>query len=79
MDGWKDLIGVKGQNRDEDTTSLRHMTGTDNVHFTREGYENLAAAIHATINTRKSVSAARSTVAGTEAAERSNNTSGGDS
>jgi hypothetical protein len=68
MDGWKDLVGVKGQNRDEDMTSLRHVTGTDNVHFTKEGYENLAAAIHATINTRRSVSAARSNVAGTEAA-----------
>ncbi len=68
MDGWKDLIGVKGQNRDEDVTSLRHVTGTDNVHFTREGYENLAAAIHATINTRRCVSAALSNVAGTNAA-----------
>jgi lysophospholipase L1-like esterase len=59
MDGWKDLIGVKSQNRDEDVTSLRHVTSTDNVHFTREGYENLVAAIHATINTRRCVSAAR--------------------
>ncbi len=49
MDGWKDVIGVTGQSREENMVSLRHLTGSDNEHYTREAYENLAMAIHSTI------------------------------
>jgi hypothetical protein len=55
MDGWKDMIGVKGQSQEEDLVSLRHLSGTDNVHYTREAYENLALAIHSTICKKESV------------------------
>ncbi len=55
MDGWKGVIGTRGQSREEDMVLLRHVSGADNVHFTRDGYENLAAAIHATIHSRENV------------------------
>jgi hypothetical protein len=57
MEGWKDLLGGRGMNRKEDIVTLRHITGADNVHYTREGYENLAMAIHNTIVTRTKISA----------------------
>ncbi len=44
--------------------SLRHVSGADNIHYTRDGYENLAASIHATIHSREIVSASCN-VAGT--------------
>jgi hypothetical protein len=54
-DRWKDIIGVKGQNREEDIVSLRHVSSADNAHFMIDAYENLAAAIHATIHSGENV------------------------
>ncbi len=64
MEGWKDVIGARGSSREDDLVSLRHVSGSDNVHYTRDGYENLAGSIHTTIHSRESVSASRN-VAGT--------------
>jgi hypothetical protein len=64
IDGWKDVLGTRGHSREEDMVSLQHVSGADNVHFTRDGYDNLAAAIHATIHSRENVSASCN-VAGT--------------
>jgi hypothetical protein len=55
MDRWKDIIGVKGQNREEDIVSLRHVSSADNAHFMIDAYENLAAAIYATIHSGENV------------------------
>ena len=59
MEGWRDIVGVENSTRKEDITSLRHVTGSDNVHFTREGYENLASSIHSTVTEKVQISAAR--------------------
>jgi hypothetical protein len=32
MEGWRDLLGVKNANKEEDIVSLRHITAVDNVH-----------------------------------------------
>jgi hypothetical protein len=64
MEGWKDVIGTRGSSREDDLVALRHVSGSDNVHYTRDGYENLAGSIHGTIHSRESVSASCN-VAGT--------------
>jgi hypothetical protein len=57
LDGWRDLIGVKGQDRKESIHSLSQVTAADNVHFTKEGYENLAHAINSTIGEKEKITA----------------------
>jgi hypothetical protein len=54
MEGWKDVIGTQGSSREDDLVALRHVSGSDNVHYTRDGYENLAGSIHGTIHSRES-------------------------
>ncbi len=33
---------------EDEIVSLRHITGVDSVHYSKEGYEQLASAIHET-------------------------------
>jgi hypothetical protein len=37
MEGQRDVLVVKNANRADDIVSLRHVTGTDNMDFTRDG------------------------------------------
>jgi hypothetical protein len=60
MDGWTDILGVKHTSREENVSSLCHFTSADGVHFTRDGYENLANAIHNTVMSRNKSAAANS-------------------
>jgi hypothetical protein len=46
-DGWKDILGVENTTREDNISALRHFTGVDNVHYMKDGYENLAGAITA--------------------------------
>ncbi len=55
LEGWRDLIGVKGQDQKESIHSLSQVTAADNVHFTKEGYENLAHAIDSVIGSREKI------------------------
>jgi hypothetical protein len=57
LDGWRDLIGVKGQDRKDSIHSLSQVTAVDNVHFTKEGYENLAHVINSTISEKERLTA----------------------
>jgi hypothetical protein len=64
LEGWRDLIGVKGHHRKESIHSLSQVTAADNVHFTKEGYENLAHAIDSVIGSKEKITAGN-TSAGT--------------
>jgi hypothetical protein len=53
----EDLLGVRGQCRKDNINSLGQVSATDSVHYTKEGYENLANAIDAIICTKDKISA----------------------
>jgi hypothetical protein len=53
----EDLLGVRGQCRKDNINSLSQVSATDSVHYTKEGYENLANAIDAIICTKEKISA----------------------
>jgi hypothetical protein len=57
MEGWTSLLGAKYPSRQENVNALRHITAADGVHFTRDGYENLATAIHNTITSKDKLAA----------------------
>ncbi len=69
MAGWKDLLGVENHSRPEDIVSLRHVTGSDNVHFTRGGYKTMVEAV-SKILTQNFKIAAVSSVSGNQAGKR---------
>jgi hypothetical protein len=56
-EGWTSLLGVKYSSRQENVNALRHLTAADGVHFTRDGYENLAIAIHNSIMSKDKLAA----------------------
>jgi hypothetical protein len=56
-EGWTSLLGAKYSSRQENVNALRHLTAADGVHFTRDGYENLAMAIHNSIMSKDKLAA----------------------
>jgi hypothetical protein len=69
MAGWKDLLGVENHSRPEDIVLLRHVTSSDNVHFTRDGYESMVKAVSRIVNQNSKI-AAVPTVSGNQAGKR---------
>jgi hypothetical protein len=56
-EGWTSILGAKYPSREENVSALRHLTAADGVHFTRDGYENLANAIHNTVTSKDKIAA----------------------
>jgi hypothetical protein len=56
-EGWTSIQGVKYPSREENVSALRHLTTADGVHFTRDGYENLANAIRNTVTSKDKIAA----------------------
>ncbi len=48
--GWKDLLGFENLSRAKEFVSLKHVRSSDNVHFTRDGYESMAEAVSKVLN-----------------------------
>jgi hypothetical protein len=51
---------MKLPSREENVSALRHFTTADGVHFTRDGYENLANAIHNTVTSKDKIASVNS-------------------
>ncbi len=67
--GWKDLLGFENLSRAEDFVSLRHVASSDNVPFTRDGYESMAEAVSKVLNQNSRIAAA-SPASGSQAGKR---------
>jgi hypothetical protein len=65
LEGWKDLLGVRGASRRDELNSLSEVSVSYSIHYTRDGYENLANTIDGIIGTKERISAGKNNTGNT--------------